>query len=786
MDERTLDKLGFDKIKNMLADCCGSVLGKELAHNLLPETDLHLVEVWLQETTEAKEILRFNPGFTLGGVRDVRSQVDRAALGGILEPEELLDISDTCRASRQAKSFFSNLKGSYPLVTGLAQELGIFKSIETAVAEAINPDGSVADSASDQLFSLRKRIRTCQERIRDKLDSFIKNSHTVKYLQDQVITIRGDRYVIPVKQEYRSQVPGMIHDQSSSGATLFIEPLAVMELNNELKKVRVAEHQEIVAILKRLSESVVFFESELRETLDILGKLDFIFAKAHLSRLMDGGCPAVNNAGIIKLVQARHPLIKGKAVPIDVDLVQSLDAMVITGPNTGGKTVSLKTIGLLTVMAMSGLHVPVEEQTEISIFENIFADIGDEQSIEQSLSTFSAHLVNIVHILKNSSRGTLVLLDELGAGTDPTEGAALAMAILEYLQMVGAKTVATTHYSELKAFAYNHPRIVNASVEFDVATLQPTFRLLMGVPGKSNAFEIARGLGLQEEVITRAGEFLSKDQVQLADLIANLEMDQRISAQERKEAELLRARLELAENRLAQKEAELHNREAEIIRRGQEEALKIIRQTREEAEVLYRELKTVMESEAQKAQYQALMKAKNRSKEMEDTIHRSLPEKKFIGHAPKTVLPGQYVEIPKLNQKGYVVDKPNQAGEVCVQAGIIKVMVKMKDLRLAEEPEKAAGTTRVGHLRMEKGRSVSSELDLRGRTVHEGLAEMDKYLDDAIIAGLREVRIIHGKGTGVLREAITEHLKKHRFVKSYRLGDFNEGGTGVTVASLNL
>jgi DNA mismatch repair protein MutS2 len=786
VDEKTLGKIEFDKILEMLSDCCGSVLGKEMAGALHPNSDYDQVITGLQETTEAKELLRFNPSFSLGGIRDIRNSVERAAMGGILEPEEFINIADTCGAARKTKSFFSNLKGSYPLILDLAKSLGLFKSLETAINETVGDDGSILDTASDKLYGIRKRIRTCQERIKDKLESFIKNPHTAKYLQDNLVTIRGDRYVIPVKQEYKAQVPGLVHDQSASGATLFIEPVAVLELNNELKKLRIEEHEEIVAILKKLSQQVASFAEELNHTLIVLGELDFIFAKGRLSQMMDGGPPEINNQGIIKLVQARHPLIKKGVVPIDVDLDRNKDSMIITGPNTGGKTVTLKTIGLFHAMALSGLHVPGENGTNLSLFKNIFADIGDEQSIEQSLSTFSSHLVNIIRILNEVGDNTLVLLDELGAGTDPTEGAALAMAILEYLQNKHVKVVATTHYSELKVYAYNHPRIVNASVEFDVETLRPTYRLLMGVPGKSNAFLIARGLGLAEDIVNRAGEFLTKDQVQVADLITNLELDQKISQQEREEAVKLRKKLQEMERRLNQKEIELRNKEGEIIRRAQEESLKILKKTKEEMDLLYKEFKAGLEEESQKVQNKALNEAKERIRKMEEGILSSLPEKCFAGKPPKTVVPGQFVEIPRLNQKGHVLTKPNQAGEVNVQIGIMKLTVKLDDIRITDNSKENYTDTKVGHLRMEKSISISHELDLRGLIVDEALENLDKYLDDAYVAGLKEVRIIHGKGTGALREAVMAHLKKHRQIKSFRMGDYNEGGTGVTVAELNL
>jgi DNA mismatch repair protein MutS2 len=440
---------------------------------------------------------------------------------------------------------------------------------------------------------------------------------------------------------------------------------------------------------------------------------------------------------------------------------------------------------LLNVMALSGLHVPADEGTELSLFNNIYADIGDEQSIEQSLSTFSAHLVNIIRILREAGKDTLVLLDELGAGTDPTEGSALAMTILEYLQQKQVKIVATTHYSELKVFAYNHPRIINASVEFDVSTLKPTYKLLMGIPGKSNAFVIARGLGMPEKIIVRAGEFLTKDQVQVAELIENLEVERRISEQERMEAQRRIDGLMEKERQLEEKEVELHNREVETIRKAQEESLRIIKKAREQTDVIFQQLKIVLEDEAKKAQNRALLKAQEKIKKMEEDIRGSLPEERFIGQAPKKVFPGQYVKIPKLGQTGYVLSQPNQAGEVYVQAGIMKLMVKVEDLRVMEQPDKKRGEAKIGRLRREKIQSVSPEIDLRGKCASEAVAEMDKYLDDAFVAGLGKIRVIHGKGTGVLRDTITTYLKNHHAVKTYRLGDFNEGGTGVTIVELN-
>ncbi|MCR6546819.1 endonuclease MutS2 [Dehalobacterium formicoaceticum] len=786
MDEKTLLKIEFDRVLQMLGERCGSSLGKGIAGELTPMSQKHEIELGLKETTEAKDILRLNPAFTLGGIRDIGRIVERAALGGILEPEQFLSIADTCGAARKTKLFLLNLKENYPIILDLAKKLGIFKSLETAVGETVADDGSIIDSASDKLYGIRRKIRTSQDRIKDKLDSLIRNPNTAKYLQDNLVTIRGDRYVIPVKQENRTQVPGIVHDQSASGATLFIEPMAVLELNNDLKRLRIEENDEITVILKNLSQLVASFEAEILFTLEILGQLDFIFAKGRLSHSMDGGAPKINEHGIIRLKRARHPLIPKDVVPIDVDLGSNIDSMIITGPNTGGKTVTLKTIGLFTAMALSGLHVPADDGSDLSLFHNIFADIGDEQSIEQSLSTFSSHLVNIVRILKEVDEHTLVLFDELGAGTDPTEGAALAMAILEYLRGRKVKVVATTHYSELKVYAYNNPNIVNASVEFNVETLRPTYRLLMGIPGKSNAFEIARSLGLNEEILAQAGSFLTQDQVQVADLISNLELNQKISQQEKEEAAALRKELQVMKHRLEAQKIDLQNKEGEILRRAQEESLKILKKTKDDMDLLYNEFKSSLVAESQKFENQKLLQSKDKIKKMGEGLEYVVPEKRFAGQAPQKVELGQIIEIPKLNQKGQVLSLPNQAGEIIVQVGIMKITVKLEDIRTTEETEQKTGTTKVGRIRMEKISAISSELDLRGLLVEEALEKVDKYLDDAYVAGLKDVRIIHGKGTGALRDAVTLHLKKHRQVKNARLGEYNEGGNGVTVVSLNV
>ncbi len=775
-------KLEYQKIIVKLRHYCSFPLSQEMAETLEPKNAQEKAVAALAETTEAKEILRLYPTYSIGGVRDIREALKRAKLGGVLDISELVKVADTCRASRQNKGFYSQLKGQYPTLMGLSKNLGLFKTIETAMEKAITPENTIADTASDRLYSIRKRMGVHQNRIQERLDNFIKNPNTAKFLQDPIVTIRGDRYVVPVKQEYRASVAGVVHDTSSSGATLFIEPMGVMDANNELQKLKIEEADEINAILRALSSVVAGFQDELESTLYTLAKIDFIIAKGQLSNEMDASECKINGNGVIHLKKARHPLIVGNVVPIDVSLNQKLQCMVITGPNTGGKTVTLKTIGLLTLMGLSGLHIPAEHGSELSFFSHLFADIGDEQSIEQSLSTFSAHMVNIVSILKQADQQSLVLMDELGSGTDPTEGAALAMSILEHLFRNKVKVVATTHYSELKSFAYNKEGFINASVEFDVETLKPTYRLIMGVPGKSNAFEISRKLGLPNSIIERANSFLSADEQQVADLITNLEENSLRAEEERHEADLLLAKIVEQERQMKIKETELHNKEAEIIRKAHLQAAEIIKKTRAEGESLYQDMKEQLKQAGVASQ--DVQKTRQKMKRLQEKLHDQLPEDQYLGTAPKQVEVGQKVEIPKLRQRGIVLSLPDDKQDVLVQIGIMKVAVKLADLRIdknMDEKEKTVGTNRV---RMEKAKTISPEIDLRGMMVDEAMEALDKYLDDAFLANTKQVRIIHGKGTGALRAGLTPYLQKHRLVAKTRIGDYNEGGIGVTVVEL--
>lgn len=781
MEERVLQKLEYDKIITLLAGHCTFQPGKELALALKPAADIAEVRVRQNETTEAKEILRLHPAFSLGGIRDIRSSLRKAEAGGLIEPPAFLQIADTLAASRRIKDFFSDKRDKYPFLSSYADGLAVLPKLAQRITKAITAEGEVSDNASPELARLRRQLRSLQGKAREKLETMIRSSEMQKYLQEPLITIRNERYVIPVKLEYRHQVPGLLQDQSASGATLFIEPLAVVEITNEVQRYEALERTEVARVLRELTGLVNAELEQLTLTLNSLGGMDAVFARAKLSIELDCGPPLLNDEGYLRITQGRHPLIKGKAVPITIHLGKDFDTLVITGPNTGGKTVTLKTVGLFTLMAQAGLHVPAQDGTELSVFSKLYADIGDEQSIEQSLSTFSSHMTNIVNILENADDKSLVLLDELGAGTDPTEGAALAMAILEYLHLQGAKTIATTHYSELKSYAYKHDRVENASVEFDISTLQPTYRLLIGVPGKSNAFEISKRLGLNETLVERARSFLSQEEIKVADLIANLETNQLLSEKDRREAQKLKDLAQSKLERLQKKEEELEEKARAVLQKAQAEALEIVTRARRESESVLREVKERLKN-ASSDTSRELQNLRNQLREKESELLDGIYEDDEETISPLDLEPGDLVLLKRLNQKAQVLEKP-QGEDVLVQAGIMKITIPLKDLRKLheEKKEKRKEKTGIGKIMTGKAREMKNELDLRGLTVEEALLEAEKYLDDAYLAGLPQAYIIHGKGTGALRGAIGELVKKHRFVASYRYGGYYEGGQGVTV-----
>ncbi|NLF80158.1 MAG: endonuclease MutS2 [Clostridia bacterium] len=789
MDQKSLKKLEYDKIIAKVAGYCRFAVSREQAQALQPTGDAAYAAGLLAETEEARQILRLHPTFSLGGLWDIRPSLRHLEIGGVLEPEALVNLAAICRSARLAKAFFSELKGGHPTMQGLGKSLTIIKTIESAVEKAIGADLGINDGASERLAGIRRKNRDKSERIKERLDSLIKNPNTAKYLQDPIVTIRDNRYVVPVRQEYRGQIAGVAHDISSSGATLFIEPLAVLELNNELSVLRREEEEEIAAILRALSLVAAGFLAELQANLEILARLDFIFAKGSYSYELDGIAPRIDANGNFRLLAARHPLIPAhQVVPIEVRLERNTSAMVITGPNTGGKTVTLKTIGLLTCMALSGLHIPAEGGSEIGCYNAVWADIGDEQSIEQSLSTFSSHMSNIVIILGQAGPRSLVLLDELGAGTDPTEGAALAMAILEYLKNAGARVVATTHYSELKAFAYNNPGFINASMEFDLATLSPTYRLIMGAPGKSNAFEISRRLGLPEPVIKAAEAGLSSEDAAVAAMLANLEDARRDLTAQREKVEKAAIFAQSKEQYLRRETQKLEAEKSEIIRGANLEAQKIVEQVRAECKALLAEQQKA--AEEKKLNHKAWQEAQKKLKSWQQQLAEEIPEPVFAGQAPDSLQSGDYVHLPRLNQYGYVVSTPDADGDVFVQVGVIKLKAKLAELRLAaEEKPKKSGRNKssgAGGIAMRKASSIMPYLDLHGLDTMEALPVLDKYIDDAFIAGLKTVEINHGRGTGALRSFVQNYLRGHRLVKSFHNAASNEGGLGVTVVDLDL
>jgi DNA mismatch repair protein MutS2 len=785
MDSRTLQVLEYPKVRDILVRKTNSPVSREIAENLEPVFDFDEVQTRLVETAEARSILRTQLSVPLGGIREIRPALRRAEIGAILDPVELLDIANTLYAIRRLKKFVMELEGPYPILKELGTELQAFPAVENPILSAIRDQGDIADEASIELMRIRRERRAMQQRVRERLESILRSADYGKMIQEAIVTLRDDRYVIPIKQEFRGQFPGIIHDQSSSGATLFIEPLSVLELNNELKQLASAEQTEIQRVLAMLSGMVAREVTAIGVSLGVQGQIDFVFAKAKLADDMRAEQPKLNQTGFIRIKQGRHPLIQGEVVPTDIHLGKDFTTLVMTGPNTGGKTVTLKTVGLFVLMTQAGLHVPAGYGTEIGIFRQVFADIGDEQSIEQSLSTFSAHMTNLVRILAAVDQQTLVLTDELGAGTDPTEGAALAMSILEYTHSRGARTIATTHYSELKTFAYSRTGVENASVEFDVKTLRPTYRLLIGMPGRSNAFEIAGRLGLSSGIIGRARELITEEQLQLEDLLNKLaesrshwEQDQRVAAELRKESEQVKAAYE-------KQRQDMEQREKEILQKARQQALDIVAKAKRDAEEIIGQLKTVSRNDSERKRQETIQDARDKLKRERSELFDALAEDIPVSREVPELIPGELVYLPQFRQKGHIVSAPNANGDVVVQVGIMKVTVPAATCQkiAAEEPRKYERSG-IAAMAMAKAQKVSTELDLRGMMVDEALEAVEKYLDDALLSGVPRVNIIHGKGTGALRKAVREYLGGHPRVTNYRLGGPGEGGDGATVVDL--
>ncbi|MCL1855779.1 MAG: endonuclease MutS2, partial [Clostridia bacterium] len=776
-EDRALRVLEFIKIRERLACHAVTVMGAERCRALRPYTEYAQVSRALDETEEAVVMLSFLGGSPLAAFGDVREQITLAQKGAALSPRALLEIAGCLRAARTARSALVKDREDTPILTGLASRLITLPGVEQEITNAIVSEEEVADRASAVLYQLRRQIRGANDRMRDKLNSMVRSAAFSKYLQDAIITLRGDRFCVPVKQECRANVPGLVHDQSASGATLFIEPMAVVEMGNDLKQLRAKEQVEIARILQALSGQLAPHGGEIHANIDLLTQLDLAFAKGTLAKEMSAALPKLNQRGFLKIVRGRHPLIDPDlVVPIDLWLGEPFTTLVITGPNTGGKTVTLKTVGLFTLMAQAGLHVPAQPGTELAVFGRVFADIGDEQSIEQSLSTFSSHMKNIVEIVREVTDRDLVLFDELGAGTDPAEGAALARCILRSLLERGVRTMATTHYSELKVFALGTPGVENASVEFDVESLRPTYRLSVGIPGKSNAFEISRKLGLPEDLIGHARELLSKEDIHFEDVIANAEFHRQVAEREREMAEELRQETVRMRNEAERLRREMEENKRQHLQKAREEARRVLENARREAEAILSDLKALRKrNDSPMGEAQALRK---RMEQGIDALSEGLAKpSEFAFTPPKAVRVGETVEIVHLKTRGTVLAVPDGKGEVQIQAGIMKLKAHLSQLMVVEPPKEQA--SRVFSRTDAAARTVPMEADVRGMALDEALAAVDTYLDEATLAGLQEVSLIHGKGSGVLRVGIQRHLKRHMHVKSFRDGVYGEGEQGV-------
>ncbi len=782
MEKRVLKTLEYDKILSMLKDRSSCCVSRELVESMEPSGDFDEVERELKLTAEAETLFYRTGRSPVDDFPDMRHCLERTHAALFLSTGELLGIASCLKAARIAKETLAKEnEGSY--LYNMASCLTTHRSAEEEINRCIISEDEIFDGASPALSRIRRSMRIANEKVREKLNSMIRSSSYQKYLQEPLVTIRNGRFVIPVKQEYRQQVPGLIHDQSGSGATLFIEPAAVVELGNEYKKLLAEEAEEIERILTELTAMLAPYAGEIREDLNILGSIDLVFAKARLSRELNATMPKLNRENYIRIVRARHPLIPSdRVVPIDIWIGRDYRSLIITGPNTGGKTVTLKTVGLFSLMVQSGIFVPANEGSEFPVFQSIYADIGDEQSIEQSLSTFSSHMKNIVEILDKADENSLVLLDELGAGTDPIEGAALAMSILEDLNDRHCICVSTTHYSEIKAFAMTHEGMENASMEFDVDKLCPTYKLYIGIPGKSNAFEISSRLGLPDRIISNAKSLLKGEDVRFEDIISSAQSQHRIAEEERKLAEEARAELEKLRADAERERRKLNDDRSRLQAKAKEEAKRIVAETKREMEKLIVEIRSIKDIDRSAAD-RAIQNARDTLRAKENAVNeKEAIAKEDNSNPPKTVRSGDTVNIVTLDQKATVLSAPDAKGDVVVQAGVMKLTVKLNDLRLIEEKKPLA--TSGGKVGLGAGKQVGLELDVRGMLVDEANIVVDRYLDDAYNAGLTEVNIIHGKGTGALRKAVHEMLKRNRAVKSFRLGRYGEGEAGVTVVEL--
>lgn len=792
MNQKALETLEYKKIIAQLKREMGSAASAKLADELTPLTSEKIIKEELRSTTEAVDLIVRKGPLPTGGLYDIREALLLAKKGGSLTMRQLLEVQNVLGISSEVVAFMHD--DALPELKYIGEMVDLiveFTALEKEISRCILTEDEMADNASPKLKDIRRSIHQQNQAIKNKLSRIITSSSNKTYLQDAIVTMRDGRYVIPVKQEYRSFFPGMVHDQSKGGATLFIEPQGVVELNNKLRELEVEEQLEIARILAELSSRVAEHYREIRSNLDLLTKLDFIMAKGKLSCKMHASEPKIDTDGELRLISARHPLIEyKKAVPVDIRIGGDYRTLIITGPNTGGKTVSLKTAGLLVMMAQSGLHIPASHASTLPIFGEVFADIGDEQSIEQSLSTFSSHMKNIVSIIDKASYDSLVLVDELGAGTDPTEGAALAIAILERFYDSGALTMATTHYNELKKYALATSGVENAAMEFDVETLTPTYRLLIGVPGKSNAFEISKKLGLSESVIERASEHIKHGDMEFENVISSIEDDKRKAAADRLDAESMRAEIEEKLKKLEEKEKAISEKRADIIAEAKREARELLRETKSAVKDVQKDLRKLQKSGAHtNLNTGALEKSRRKINEAEDLVSEKVV--KQVNSEPvsaDTLKIGDRVKLLTIGQNGTILSLPDEKGNLMINIGALKVKARLQDLMLINEGKdrkpQAKSSSKYGSLLRSKSSSVSASINVMGKNLEDALADVEKYLDDVYMAGLDMVSIIHGRGGGILKDGIRQMLKRKKYVDSYGAASYNDGGEGVTIVRM--
>jgi len=788
MKSKALKTLEYNKIIELLSNQATSKPAKEQLLKMQPMTNIGDIKDALAETSEAVEVIVRKGPAPLGQIYDIEDALYFARKGGSLTMRQLLQVLYNLKVTSNVITFLKSDLPPMPILDGIREVLVTFPRLVENIDRCILSEDEMSDNASPELKNIRRSIARQNDAIKNRLNNILNSADNRTYLQDSIVTLRDGRYVVPVKAEHRGKVPGIVHDQSSTGQTIFIEPQVIVNLNNELRELELAERVEIERILAELSSNVAEHFHDIMNNQKLLVTLDMIFAKGKFSVTMHGENPEIAEAGELILKDARHPLIEAKkVVPINVSVGGHYTTLVVTGPNTGGKTVTLKTIGLLVLMAQSGLHIPASATSRIPVFHQVFADIGDEQSIEQSLSTFSSHMRNIVEILDNVDNKSLVLVDELGAGTDPTEGAALAISILEKIKGWGAYTVATTHYNELKKYALSTEGVENGSMEFDINTLSPTYRLFLGIPGKSNAFEISRKLGLSEDLIERSQTLLERGDIEFEDVLESIEKDKRRAEAERDEAILLNISMKKKLEELEKREAKLEEQEKKIISKAKEEARDILKEARETANDVSKELRELNKIGSLGERNKRFDKSRKKLKDAEERVAEKLIRR--VNQAPVNaddLKVGDKVRVLTLDQIGEILTKPDEKGDLAVKIGIMKANINIKDLMFIEQeaPQKAPKSSKYGNLYKSKAQNISMSINVQGMNLDDATMDVDKYLDDAFMAGLKEVTIIHGRGEGILKDGLRNLFRRHKHVATYRKGKYNEGGEGVTIVTL--